>query len=68
MDAASRSSVGGHRGVPRLLEHCEAYERMLGNQASPARLRVETILGEELACLLYRALVPGPRLAFVATF
>jgi hypothetical protein len=40
---------------------------MIGNQPS-ARLRVETMLGEELAGLLYRALLPGPRPAFVANF
>jgi hypothetical protein len=68
MDAAGRSSVGGQRGAPRLLEHCEAFERMLGDNASSARVRVETMLGEELAGLLYRALLPGPRPAFVATF
>jgi hypothetical protein len=50
------------------LEHCEAFDRMLGDTTSPARVRVETMLGEELAGLLYRALLPGPRPAFVVTF
>jgi hypothetical protein len=67
MDAAGRSSVGGQRRAPRLVEHCEAFDRLLGNQPS-ARVRVETMLGEELAGLLYRALLPGPRPAFVANF
>jgi hypothetical protein len=40
---------------------------LLGDQPS-ARVRVETMLGEELAGLLYRALLPGPRPAFVANF
>jgi hypothetical protein len=65
MDAAGRSGVGNGRGVPRLLEDCAALERMIGSDLRPARERLESILGQELAGLLYRALLPGPRPAFV---
>jgi hypothetical protein len=65
MDAAGRSRVGDSRGVPRLLQDCAAFERMIGGDLRPARLRVETALGTELAGLLFRALMPGPRPVFV---
>jgi hypothetical protein len=65
MDAAARSRVGSPRGVPRLLQDCAAVERMIGSDLRPARERLEALLGEELAGLLYRALLPGPRPAFV---
>jgi hypothetical protein len=38
---------------------------MIGGDLRPARLRVETALGTELAGLLFRALMPGPRPVFV---
>jgi hypothetical protein len=68
MDAAGRSRVGNSHGVPRLLEDYAALERMIGSDLRPARERLESILGHELAGLLYRALLPGPRPAFVSTF
>jgi hypothetical protein len=68
MDAAGRSRVGTGRGTPRLLQDCAALERMIGTDLRPARERLESILGRELAGLLYRALLPGPRPAFVLSF
>jgi hypothetical protein len=65
MDAAGRSRVENARGVPRLLEDCAALERMIGGDLRPARERLDSILGHELAGLLHRALLPGPRPAFI---
>jgi hypothetical protein len=41
---------------------------MIGSDLRPARERLESILGQELAGLLYRALLPGPRPTFVLSF
>jgi hypothetical protein len=65
MDAARRSRVERGRGVPRLLQDCAAVERLTGDDLRPARERLDSILGDELAGLLHRALLPGPRPAFV---
>jgi hypothetical protein len=43
------------------LEDCAAFERMLGAEATSARMRLDDILGGELASLLCRALTRGPR-------
>lgn len=64
MDAAGRSRVGDTRGAPRLLQDYAAFERMLGGDLRSARVRVETELGADLAGLLFRALLPGPRPSF----
>ena len=65
MDAAGRSRVGDTRGDPRILQDCAAFERMIGGDLRPARVRVETALGAELAGMLISALLPGPRPTFV---
>jgi hypothetical protein len=67
MDAAGGRRAGDGRGAPRLLEHCAALERMLGGQETSARMRLDDMLGGELASLLCRALTLGPRrpVAFV---
>lgn len=61
MHAAGGRRAGQGRGVPRLLEHCAALERMLGAEEASARTRLDSILGGELASLLCRALTRGPR-------
>jgi hypothetical protein len=61
MDAAGGRRAGDGRGAPRLLEDCAAFERMLGAEATSARMRLDDILGGELASLLCRALTRGPR-------
>jgi hypothetical protein len=68
MDAGGRSRVERSRGVPKLLADCAAFDRMIGSDLRPARERLESILGQELAGLLYQALLPGPRPAFVLSF
>ena len=68
MDGAGRSRVVIARGVPRLLEDCAAIERLIGGDLRPARERLDSLLGHELAGLLHRALLPGPRPTFVLTF
>jgi hypothetical protein len=68
MAAAGHSRSGDDRGAPRLLEHCAAYERMLGAQGRSARARLESTLGDELASLLYRALVSAPLPASMLAF
>ena len=54
--------------MPKLLADCAAFDRMIGSDLRPARERLESILGQELAGLLYQALLPGPRPAFVLSF
>jgi hypothetical protein len=54
-------------GHSRLLEHCAAYERMLGAEGCSARARLDTLLGGEFASLLCRALITAPRPASILT-
>jgi hypothetical protein len=61
MYAARGSRAGDGRGAPRLLEHCAAFERMLGPDEATARARLESVLGGELTTMLCRALTRGPR-------
>jgi hypothetical protein len=68
MDAAGRSRVGSTRGVPRLLQDCAAFDRLIGGDLRPARERLDAILGQELAGLLFQALLPERRPAFVLSF
>jgi hypothetical protein len=56
MAAAGLSRTGDELGAPKLLEHCAAFERMIGTEGGTARARLETLLGGELASLLCRAL------------
>ena len=60
MDAAGGTRVGHGRGVPRLLEDCAAFERLVGSERSSARARLDDLLGGELAGLLCRALTGAP--------
>ena len=68
MAAAGLSRNGDDPGAPKLLEHCAAFERMIGAEGDTARARLEILLGGELAGLLCRALTttprPNPHLAF----
>jgi hypothetical protein len=66
MAAAGHSRPGDNRGAPRLLEHCAAYERMLGGEGRSARARLDSLLGGEFAGLLCRALITAPRPASIA--
>ncbi|HEY3070334.1 MAG TPA: hypothetical protein VGJ34_08455 [Gaiellaceae bacterium] len=69
MDAAGGKRAGDERGAPRLLEHCAAFERMLGVEQRSARARLDLALGGELASLLCRGLTRGPRSpAFLPAF
>jgi hypothetical protein len=61
MDAARGKCPADGRGAPRLLEHCAAFDRMIGTEERSAQARLETVLGGELASLLCRALTRGPR-------
>lgn len=61
MAAAGLSRTGDEPGAPKLLEHCAAFERMIGAEGSTARARLEILLGGELASLLCRALTTAPR-------
>ena len=61
MAAAGLSRTGHEHGIPKLLEHCAAFERMTGGEGGTARARLETLLGGELASLLCRALTTAPR-------
>jgi hypothetical protein len=68
MAAAGLSRSGEESGAPKLLEHCAAFERMIGAEGGTAQARLESLLGGELASLLCRALTtaprPNPHLAF----
>jgi hypothetical protein len=68
MAAAGPSRPGDDRGAPRLLEHCAAYERMLGEEGRSARARLDTLLGDDFASLLCRALITAPRPASILSF
>jgi hypothetical protein len=68
MAAVGHSRPGDNRGAPRLLEHCAAYERMLGAEGRSARARLDTLLGGEFASLLCRALITTPRPASILSF
>jgi len=68
MAAAGHSRSEDNRGAPRLLEHCAAYERMLGVEGRSARARLDTLLGGEFASLLCRALITAPRPAAMLSF
>jgi hypothetical protein len=69
MDAGVGTRGADGRGAPRLLEHCAAFERMIGAEGRSARARLETLLGGELAGLLCRALTRGARpRAFIVGF
>jgi hypothetical protein len=60
MDAAPAQDLHG-RGVPRLLRHFDALERMTGDADGPTgRARLEHELGCDLAQLLVCALVRPP--------
>jgi hypothetical protein len=61
MAAAGLSRNGDTHGAPKLLEHCAAFERMIGAEGGTARARLELLLGGELASLLCRALMTAPR-------
>jgi hypothetical protein len=61
MAAAGLSRTGDEHGAPKLLEHCVAFERMIGAEGGTARARLESLLGGELAGLLCRALTTAPR-------
>jgi hypothetical protein len=61
MAAAGLSRSGDEHGAPKLLEHCAAFERMIGADGGTARARLESLLGGELASLLCRALTTAPR-------
>jgi hypothetical protein len=60
MDAAGGPRAGHGRGEPRLLEHCAAFERLVGTEEVSARARLDNLLGGELAGLLCRALTRRP--------
>ena len=60
MDAAPGNRRLDERGAPRLLNHWEAFERMIGPQGRSARARLDVVLGGELASLLCRALTRPP--------
>jgi len=47
-------------GMARLLIHCESIGRH-GEEGSPPQMRLERVLGLDLASHLVAALVPGPR-------
>ena len=68
MAAVGHSRPGNNRGAPRLLEHCAAYERMLGAEGRSARARLDTLLGGEFASLLCRALITAPRPVSILSF
>jgi hypothetical protein len=61
MAGAGLSRSGDEPGAPKLLEHCAAFERMIGAEGGTARARLESLLGGELASLLCRALTTAPR-------
>jgi hypothetical protein len=60
MDAAPAQDLHG-RGVPRLLLHFDALERLTGDTDGPTgRVRLERELGCDLAALLVCALARPP--------
>ena len=61
MAAAGLSRTWEEPGAPKLLEHCAAFERMIGAEGGTARARLENLLGGELASMLCRALTTAPR-------
>jgi hypothetical protein len=69
MEPAAPGHTGGVRGASRLLEHCDAVERLLRPEDNDARARLEDELGGHLAGLLCQALVQRrPSRAAVLTF
>jgi hypothetical protein len=60
MEAGPAHDLHG-RGVPRLLRHFAAFERLTGDVEGPSgRLRLERELGCDLAAFLVCALVRPP--------